>query len=271
MLSAVIQLSSNLDLDRNLDRAAKYIAQASIAGAKLIVLPEVYNRRGGPTARDFAETLEGPSRQWASQQSEKNQIFLVAGSLLEQDGPSVYNTSMVFGPQGELLARYRKIHLFDLDLPETKCRESDSIVAGSEVVTADLSVSAEQSIRLGMTICYDLRFASLYEKLTTLGSRMISVPSAFTERTGRDHWEVLLRARAIENQVFILAANQFGTTSGTPTSYGRSMIVDPWGTVLAQVSDQEGFGLAWLDFERQQEIRRSLPCLHHRRSELYHS
>jgi predicted amidohydrolase len=142
------------------------------------------------------------------------------------------------------LARYRKIHLFDLDLPDTKCRESDSVAAGAEVVTAELQLSGEQSIGLGLTICYDLRFAGLFEKLTTLGARMITVPSAFTEKTGRDHWEVLLRARAIENQVFILAANQFGTVAGTPTSYGRSMIIDPWGTVLAQAADGEGFAIA---------------------------
>ena len=269
MLAAVVQLSSNLEIQRNLDAASQHIAAAASAGANLVVLPEVYNRRGGPAAREFAEDIHGLSRCWASQQAQEHRIFLVAGSMLEKDGSAVYNTSLLFGPQGELLARYRKIHLFDLDLPDTKCRESDSVAAGGEVVTAVLQLSGEQSIGLGLTICYDLRFAGLFEKLTTLGARIITVPSAFTEKTGRDHWEVLLRARAIENQVFILAANQFGTVAGTPTSYGRSMIIDPWGTVLAQAADGEGFAIAVLDLEKQLQIRQNLPCLQHRRNDLY--
>lgn len=270
MLAAVVQLSSNLEIQRNFDAASRQISAAASAGAKLVVLPEVYNRRGGPAARAFAEDIHGVSRCWASQQAEEHRIFLVAGSMLEKDNSAVYNSSLLFGPQGELLARYRKIHLFDLDLPDTKCRESDSVAAGTEVVTAHLRLSDEQSIGLGLTICYDLRFAGLYEKLTTLGARIITVPSAFTEKTGRDHWEVLLRARAIENQVFILAADQFGTVAGTPTSYGRSMIIDPWGTVLAQAADGEGFAIARLDLEMQLQIRQNLPCLQHRRNDLYH-
>ena len=143
-------------------------------------------------------------------------------------------------------------------------RESANVTPGTELVVTEVDGHS-----LGLTVCYDLRFPELYRSLTLLGARMITVPSAFTERTGRDHWEVLLRARAIENQVFILAPNQFGTTPGTPTSYGRSMIIDPWGTVLAQAGDSEGLILADLDFARQDEVRARLPCLQHRRPELY--
>lgn len=265
MRVGVVQLSSTLDTERNLGKAAELIAQAAQARARLVALPEVFNRRGeSAQVRAQAESLEGPTLQWASQQAKQHGLWLLAGSVAEKAEDSCYNTSCLFNSEGQRVAVYRKIHLFDVDIPGAVARESANVTPGTEMV-----VTAVEGRELGLTVCYDLRFPELYRRLTLLGARLVTVPSAFTERTGRDHWEVLLRARAIENQVFVLAPNQFGTTPGTPTSYGRSMIIDPWGTVLAQAADSECLILADLDFARQDELRSRLPSLQHRRPDLY--
>ncbi|MBX3171756.1 MAG: carbon-nitrogen hydrolase family protein [Candidatus Eremiobacteraeota bacterium] len=265
MRVGVVQLSSTLETERNLSVAAGLIENAGRSGARLVVLPEVFNRRGeSARVREQAEELEGASLGWAAEQARAQRLWLVAGSIAEQAGTACHNTSCLFSPEGERVAVYRKIHLFDVDIPGAVAKESAHVTAGGELV-----VSQVEGCPVGLTVCYDLRFPELYRRLTLLGARMITVPSAFTERTGRDHWEVLLRARAIENQVFVLAPNQFGTTAGTPTSYGRSMIIDPWGTVLAQAGDGESLILADLDFARQAEVRSRLPSLQHRRPDLY--
>ncbi|MBS2036974.1 carbon-nitrogen hydrolase family protein [bacterium] len=265
MRVGVVQLSSTLETERNFSKAGELITQARQSGARLVALPEVFNRRGeSAQVRAGAESLEGPTMSWAAHQARSHQLWLLAGSLAEQAGEACHNTSCLFSPAGERVAVYRKIHLFDVDIPGAVARESANVTPGAQMVLA-----AVDGHPLGLTVCYDLRFPELYRRLTLLGARMISVPSAFTERTGRDHWEVLLRARAIENQVFVLAPNQFGTTQGTPTSYGRSMIIDPWGTVLAQAGDCECLILADLDFARQDDLRRRLPSLDHRRPDLY--
>lgn len=265
MRVAVVQLASTLETERNLSVAAGFIEKAAQAGARLVVLPEVFNRRGeSARVREQAEGLEGPSLSWAAEQARARGLWLVAGSIAEQAGERCHNTSCLFSPQGARVAVYRKIHLFDVDIPGAVAKESANVTPGG-----DLVVSEVEGYGLGLTVCYDLRFPELYRRLTLLGARIVTVPSAFTERTGRDHWEVLLRARAIENQVFVLAPNQFGTTPGTPTSYGRSMIIDPWGTVLAQAGDSESLILADLDFSRQDEVRSRLPSLWHRRPDLY--
>jgi len=268
MRVSVIQLSSTLDTERNLRKAEELIGGAAAAGAHLIALPEVFNRRGeSAQVRLHAESLQGPSMEWAARLALAHSVWLLAGSFAEKgaDIERVYNTSTLFSPAGEAVCRYRKIHLFDVDIPGAQARESDSVTPGDSLVVHELP----EGVRLGLTVCYDLRFPELYRGLTLQGARLISVPSAFTERTGRDHWEILLRARAIENQVFILAPNQFGSTPGTPISYGRSMIIDPWGTVLAQAPDRECFILADLDLTQQDEVRKRLPCLNHRRPDIY--
>lgn len=265
MRAAVVQLSSTLETERNLSVASELIDRAAQAGARLVVLPEVFNRRGeSARVRAQAESLDGPSSLWAAEQARRHRLWLVAGSLAEEAAGDCHNTSCLYTPEGHCAAIYRKIHLFDVDIPGAVAKESANVTAGSELLVPEVD-----GVGLGMTICYDLRFPELYRKLTLLGARMVTVPSAFTERTGRDHWEVLLRARAIENQVFVLASNQFGTTPGTPTSYGRSMIIDPWGTVLAQAGDSESVIWADLDFARQDEVRLRLPSLEHRRPDLY--
>ncbi len=176
----------------------------------------------------------------------------------------LFNTSCLFDPQGELQAAYRKIHLFDCDVPEASLRESATVMPGREIVRTEAD-----GVPLGLSICYDLRFPELFRILALGGVRLIALASAFTERTGRDHWEVLVRARAIENQVFVVAANQVGASTSKLRWYGRSMIVDPWGVVLAQAPDREGYVLADLDFAAQDQMRAPLPSLANRRPETY--
>jgi len=263
MLAAVVQLSSNSDLDHNLERAQHWIERACRAGAELVALPENF-----PCMREEGSTnpargpLEGPILDFLRETAKRYEIVLAGGTLPEAvpGEERIFNTSVVIDRGGEVIGVYRKIHLFDIDLPGARLRESDAVQAGHDIVVADASVA-----RLGLSICYDLRFPELYRELVRRGAQVLLVPSAFTVPTGSDHWEPLLRARAIENQCFVLASAQVGTHSPSRRSYGRSMIIDPWGLVLAQVADAEGFALAELDLERQETIRRRLPALEHRR------
>jgi len=173
----------------------------------------------------------------------------------------IRNSALLLDPEGKITARYRKLHLFDVDVPGgLQFRESESIEAGTDVVIAETPWGG-----LGMTICYDLRFPELYRAIAARGARLCAVPSAFTLETGKDHWHVLLRARAIENQLHVFAPAQFGHHGGKRQSYGHALIVDPWGAVLAECGDHEGFALATLDFDYQDRVRQSLPCLSHRR------
>jgi predicted amidohydrolase len=219
---------------------------------------------GGEELLAGAEPLDGPSltaaRGWARELS----VHLLAGSISEQTGKKAFNTSVLIGPDGADLAVYRKIHMFDVDVDGVAYRESEHEEPGSEIVTAPLG-----ELIAGLTVCYDLRFPELYRILAVRGARLIAVPSAFTLATGRDHWEVLLRARAIENQAFILAPNQFGEAPPHFSSYGHSSIVDPWGTVLTTAPDQECFVAADLDLPAQERVRESLPSLANRRPQAY--
>jgi predicted amidohydrolase len=191
---------------------------------------------------------------------------LLAGSVSERVAGSdrPFNTSVLFDPQGDAVAVYRKIHMFDVDVGGVAYRESEHEQPGEEIVTAEVA-----GVLIGLSVCYDLRFPELYRILALRGARLLTVPAAFTHTTGRDHWEVLLRARAIENQAFVVAPNQFGTAPPHYHSYGHSMIVDPWGVVLAQAAEDEGFIAAELDLERQAELRDSLPSLANRRPRAY--
>lgn len=266
MRVAVVQLTSTAAKARNLGAAAALVRAAAADGARLVVLPEMFNVLGEPAVlRDGAEPLDGPTRHWAAELAGGLGLWLVAGSLIEhgEDG-RLHNTACLIGPDGQVRAAYRKVHLFDADVPGAAMRESDTIAGGDALVAADLG-----TFRLGLAICYDLRFPEQFRSLALGGCRVIALPSAFTERTGRDHWEVLVRARAIENQVFILAANQVGQTTARLRWFGRSMIVDPWGVVLAQAPDRETYLLADLDLAAQDAVRASLPCLANRRPDVY--
>jgi deaminated glutathione amidase len=267
MRAAAVQLNSTDDYDRNLEVAERLVRGAAADGADLVVLPEKWTVLGSPEAiRGSAEPLDGPALIAAADWARELGIFLVAGSVPElvPDQDKLANTSVMFGPDGGRLAVYRKIHMFDVDVEDVSYRESDIEQAGDQIAIGDAGET-----KVGLTICYDLRFPELYRILAVRGVRVISVPSAFTERTGRDHWEVLIRARAIENQVFVVAAGQIGFAPPHYRSYGRSMIVDPWGVVLAQAPDTECFVSADLDFEGQDRIRERLPSLRHRRPEAY--
>jgi deaminated glutathione amidase len=268
MRAAAVQLHSTDDRDRNLAAADRLTRAAAAAGAQLVVLPEKWPVLGTPeqTAAS-AEPLAGPTLAWASGLASELGIDLVAGSFVERvDGDDRgRNTSLHVGPDGELRATYRKVHMFDVEVGGRAYRESEHEAPGDEVVLSQIA----DGVGLGLTVCYDLRFPELYRILAVRGARIITVPAAFTLTTTREHWEVLLRARAIEDQCFVVAANQFGEHSPGQRSGGRSMIVDPWGVVLAQAPDAETYVLADLDLAAQDDVRRRVPSLANRRPEAY--
>jgi predicted amidohydrolase len=265
-LAAVLQLNSGSNPEANWELAEVQVRRAAARGARLVSTPENTNYLGPHEEKvRLAEPLDGPTCQRFSALAAELEIHLLLGSFNEASGDSerCYNTSVLFGPAGERLAVYRKIHLFDIDLSdEVRFVESSTVKAGSEVVTA-----ATELGQLGLSICYDLRFSELYLRLAAAGAEIVTVPSAFTLTTGKDHWQVLLRARAIETQTFVLAPAQWGRHDdrGLRESYGHAMIVDPWGQVLAMVPDGPGFTLAEIDLARLDRVRASLPVADHRR------
>jgi predicted amidohydrolase len=258
---AAIQLNAGTDKHLNLDKAESFVAEAARRGAKLVVLPEVFLWRG-PTEEEvsIAEDIPGPATERLAALCRKLGVYLVAGSILERpgDGERVYNTSVLIDDAGEIKARYRKVHLFDIDLHgAVSVRESDTRRGGDAVVSAPTPLGV-----IALSVCYDLRFPELYRRAALGGAEIVAIPSAFTVPTGAAHWEVLVRARAIENLVYVIAANQIGAGSSVP-SYGNSMIVDPWGKPLARAADREGVIWAEIDRGYQQRLRQQLPCLDH--------
>ena len=258
-------MTSSADRGRNIATAAGLVARAAQAGARLVVLPEKWPFVHGPRTREGAEALDGPSLTAARGWARDLGIAVLAGSILEarEDGRA-HNTSILVAPGGEVVAGYRKLHMFDVDVGGVSYRESAATAPGDAMVVGDAL-----GHRVGMSVCYDLRFPELYRRLVAEGADILVVPAAFTSTTGRDHWEPLLRARAIENQAFVIAAGQYGTHDDGTVSHGRSMVVDPWGLVLAQAPDGEGIAVADLDFARLAEIRERLPALRHRRDDVY--
>jgi predicted amidohydrolase len=264
---AAVQLNSNGDKARNLDAAERLVRAAAADGAELVALPEKWNLLAdGAELVAGAEPLDGPSLSGARGWARALGIHLLAGSISEEEdeGEKPSNTSVLIGPDGEDIAVYRKIHMFDVEAGGVSYRESAHEQAGNEVVAAPLG-----DLVAGMTVCYDLRFPELFRILALRGARLILVPSAFTLATGRDHWEVLLRARAIENQLFVLAPNQVGEAPPHYSSFGRSMIIDPWGVVLATAPDEECFVAAELDLAVLDRVRESLPSLANRQPGAY--
>ena len=268
MRVAAVQLNSTADPASNLAVADRLTRAAAADGARLIVLPEKWTAIGSDEQlRAAAQTLQGPAMHWARATARELSVDLVAGSIVERVAhrQKLANTSVHVDPQGEVKAVYRKVHMFDVDVGGRSYRESDVEEPGEEIV---LSQTAD-GVQLGLSICYDLRFPELYRILAVRGARVLALPAAFTLATTRDHWETLVRARAIENQAFVVAANQVGAHPGGSRSGGRSMIVDPWGVVLAQAPDGECHIVAELDLQRQREIRAQLPALANRRAEVY--
>ena len=263
-LAAVVQMTSTTDTERNLATAEALVARAAARGAVLVGLPENFaflRSEGQPVPEP--QDLDGPWVQRMAALARRARVTLLLGSLPERvpGDPRVRNTSVLLGPDGATLAVYRKIHLFDVGLAGMEhLEESRAVLPGDEIVTVDTSLGP-----IGLSICYDVRFPELYRELARRGARVLCVPSAFTERTGKAHWEVLLRARAIENLAYVLAPAQVGEHGGGRASHGQAMIVDPWGAVVAQVPGGEGVAVAELDFERLERLRRELPALSHAR------
>jgi len=267
MRIGVVQMDSKADKKANLNRARELIEEAVARGASLIALPESFNYMG-PAQDEWAaaETVPGPTSQVLASLAKEYGIWLHGGSLLEKipGGAKMYNTTVVFDPRGEIAARYRKIHLFDIAIKDGPAvKESDNKASGDAIV-----IFSAGGVKVGLTICYDMRFPELYRILTLKGAKIIIVPSAYTSFTGKDHWEPILRTRAIENQIYIVAPAQFGTKPGFQT-YGHSLIIDPWGTVVADAQDAEAVLVADLDMRYLESIRRQIPCLDNRRPLAY--
>lgn len=261
---AAVQMVASDDKTANLSEAERWIREAAALGAWVIALPEVFVWRGPKKQeREAAEPIPGRTSQWLAGLARELGIYLLGGSILEAipGAPKAYNTSLLFGPQGSLLASYRKIHLFDVALTEgVSTRESDTRAPGDQIVVAETPLCA-----MGLSICYDLRFPELYRKMATKGAQLIFVPSAFTAYTGKAHWEPLLRSRAIENQVYIVAPAQFGKSFNSFETHGHTMIVDPWGRILAELDDGAGIVTAEIDLDYLTRVRTELPCLEHLR------
>jgi predicted amidohydrolase len=263
MRVAVCQLNPREDRAANLAAAVESLHVAASRGADLAVLPELVDYMGPRAGAPAAEAVDGTFGSTMAAAARELGLWVLAGSFREfgPDAEHSYNTSLLFSRTGALVASYRKIHLYDVEIPRrVTYRESASIAPGSDVVCADV-----EGVRVGLTICYDLRFPELYRALAIGGAQVLLVPSAFMAHTGRDHWEVLLRARAIEDQCWVVAAGQWGAHEPGRLTYGRSMIVDPWGTVVAQAPDGVGVTVADLDLARVDQVRGELPSLANRR------
>jgi predicted amidohydrolase len=263
MRIAVCQVNSRHDRVANLAAAHLLLERAAEAGADLAVLPEYVDYLGPAAGEPKPESVDGEFAASFADAARRLGIWVLAGSFHETgpDESHTYNTSLVFDRTGALAATYRKIHLFDIDIPDrVSFQESHTVAPGDQLVTLDID-----GVRFGLTICYDLRFPELFRQLAVAGAQVLLVPAAFTTHTGRDHWEILLRARAIENQCYVAAAGQSGDHDPGKSCFGRSMVVDPWGTVVAQVPDGIGFTVADLDLARLARIRQEVPSLANRR------
>jgi deaminated glutathione amidase len=266
--AAVIQLQSKSDVSENLAVCESLTAEAAGRGAEICALPENFAHMGPErTKLGIAEAIDpahpGPILGRMMAIASRHRLHLLLGGFPERspDPEKCYNASVLLAPDGAVLGRYRKIHLFDVTIPgRAVYRESEAVVPGAEPVVVETSIGA-----VGLSVCYDVRFPELYRILAARGARILAVPAAFTAHTGKDHWHVLLRARAIENQCYVLAPGQYGVHDEKRSTYGHSLIVDPWGAVIAEVGDHTGVATADLDLGYLEKVRRELPCLEHRR------
>lgn len=265
---ALIQINSGADKASNLRRVSNFINEAARHEAKLIALPEVFNFRSkdhGQNPQSSEILNESESLETVSNLARIHQIYILAGSIMIKPSQGLpFNTSLLINPQGKIIAEYQKIHLFDIQYGEQKILESSRNQAGYKPVIARIPIDNEE-IKIGLSICYDLRFPELYRIYAKEKVEIITVPSAFTQVTGEAHWHTLVKARAIENQCFVLAPNQCGD-GGQVQTYGHSLIVDPWGNILAEASgEREEIIYAELDFSKLKDIRSKLPSLEHRK------
>ena len=267
MKLGLVQLNSRNNKAENLDTAERLITELAERGAELVMLPEYFNFIGPeeqwPANAESLDNSESISRM--TNQAKSLKINIHIGSIMEKEGGNIFNTGVVLSSQGERIASYRKIHLFDVEIPGgRKYFESEKITPGEEIVTFTL-----EGVTFGMATCYDLRFPELFRALAAKGAQVLLLPAAFTLMTGKDHWELLLRARAVENLCWVAAAGQFGHCAPNHTSFGRSMIIDPWGMVVAQASDGVGVIMAEIDLQLLEKIRTKFPALQHCRPDLF--
>ena len=267
IVTAAIQMSSTPEKAENVEAAERLIREAASVGAELVALPELWNCHGlEGVYGENAESIPGPTTDFLSELARELGLYVLGGSVLEGEpgAERLFNTSTFFDPSGQLVAVYRKIHLFDVKAPDREYVESSIVAPGREVVTAKAGAAT-----LGLSVCYDLRFPELYRLLALRGAEVLAVPAAFTLQTGKDHWELLLRARAVENQAYVVAPAQWGQKADGRWTYGRSTIVDPWGTVLGTCPDRDGHALAMLDLDYLQRLRVEFPALSNRQPDVY--
>ena len=264
--AACVQIQGSSDVERNLRVTEELVRRAAGMGCSLVTTPEATTYLGPHDRKvKLAEAVDGPTHRRLADLAAELGIHLLIGSVAERaegDTERCHNTSLLFDPRGELVASYRKMHLFDVDIPGgVRFSESKTCSRGSELVVAETALGI-----LGLSICYDLRFPEVYRAMRDLGAQILMVPSAFTLMTGKDHWHALLRARAIETQCYVMAPGQWGAhdDEGLRRSYGHSVIIDPWGCVIAECSDGEGLCVAEIDLARVDGVRRSMPLADHR-------
>jgi deaminated glutathione amidase len=265
---AIVQMNSQEDKGANIAAALDLIDRAAATGARLVALPEVWPYLGpDDVSRDQAETIPGPISEALAQRARRHGIYIHGGSIYEKQpgDPGMYNTTVVIDPTGEIIAHYSKIHMYDVVLDGiAEYQESATVTPGNETTITEID-----GIPVGLTICYDLRFPELFRILALKGAQAIVLPAAFTLMTGKDHWETLIRARAIENELYMIAPAQWGMHPPGKWCYGRSMVVDPWGTVVTTAPDGVGIAYATVDPSRVASVRRQIPSLANRRPEAY--
>ncbi|HOX30985.1 MAG TPA: carbon-nitrogen hydrolase family protein [Spirochaetales bacterium] len=267
-LVGVVQLDTQNDKGKNLERICAYIDEAADRGAKLVALPEVMNLIGEKNVGEGgeAEPIPGYTTQILAKKARERRVYLHCGSMKEAipGEARAYNTTVMLDDKGEIIAKYRKLHTFDVTLADgTVCNESARVRPGSEIVTVDTELG-----RLGFSICYDIRFPELFRLLAAAGARLVFTPANFTLPTGKDHWEPILRARAIENACYVVAPAQIGKKPNF-TAFGNSMVVDPWGSVVARAKDEPGVAIAEIDLDYQDKVRAQLPAFQNRRADVY--
>ena len=266
---AACQMVANSNKDENLEAASRLIDEAADIGAQMVALPEMFNLLGtNDEILAGGESISGPTSTFLAEKARQHGVHIHGGSFMinvDDQQDKVWNTTLIFDPEGEIISEYRKIHLFDINIAgKVAYEESAFVEAGEEMVTFETEHG-----NFGLTICYDLRFPELYRALTLAGAQVVFQPAAFALYTGKDHWETLIRARAIENQVYMVSPSQIGTYGNGGQCFGSTMIVDPWGTVIARAPERECVIVADIDYESQELTRQNLPALKHRRPDVY--
>lgn len=262
----VIQMDTRDNYEENMEAACRFIDEAAAKGAKLVTFPEVFNYIG-TEPREAEEIPNGPTITLMAKKAREHHIWIHCGSISEvnPNGEKKYNTTVLLNPEGEEVARYRKLHAFDITLADgTETRESDRMQIGNDIVMVDTELG-----KFGLSICYDIRFPELYRYMAQNGCQVLFHTSEFPDATGKDHWEIILRTRAVENTCYVVAAGQIGKKRGTSLSYGSSLVADPWGTVIARAKETAGVTMAEIDLDYLDKVRRDLPCLKNKRNDIY--